>query len=302
MITVPEALATLLLRDGEDAQQWIARFGTIAEHCLRTWRCAVDGPVTAGAVAVIIPVRSPYGPAVLKLSPPHPGNAHEHVALREWDGDGAVRLYASEELSGGELSGYALLLERVESRQLDVPVDDGIAIGGQLLKRLSIPASSRAKRLAVTTEQWEEQLRDDRQRAGSALSNRAFDAAIETVRDLGLDTTDTYLHGDLHGGNILHSSRGWVAIDPKGMSGPRAFDSFTMCIYRWPFTSDVDPAGEAKRRIAIFARAAEADHELCLRCAQARAVSGVLWDGARNDDPAAACGDPRVEIAEGLLE
>jgi len=33
------------------------------------------------------------------------------------------------------------------------------------------------------------------------------------------------LHGDLHHDNILHGPRGWVAIDPKGLSGPASFET-----------------------------------------------------------------------------
>jgi len=301
MITVPDALAALLLRDGGQTREWIDRFPELADHCLRQWQCEVEGPVATGAVAVIIPVRSSYGPAMVKISPPHPGNAHEHLALRAWGGHGAVRLYRSDDLSGSELSGYALLLERIEQRQLDVPADEGIVVGARLLRRLAVPAPAGAKQLAATTQEWEEQLKDDRRRSGNQLSDRAVGTALETIRDLGQDTTTTLLHGDLHGGNILHSARGWVAIDPKGMYGPRAFDSFTMCTYRWPFGTDIDPVAEARRRIAIFSEAAEADPELSLRCAQARAATGVLWDRARDGGRPVPDIDPRVALAETLL-
>ncbi len=33
------------------------------------------------------------------------------------------------------------------------------------------------------------------------------------------------LHGDLHHDNILHSARGWLAIDPKGVLGDPCFDA-----------------------------------------------------------------------------
>jgi streptomycin 6-kinase len=45
-------------------------------------------------------------PVVLKLVHPHRESEHEADALRAWDGDGAVRLFAQD--------GDALLLERCE--------------------------------------------------------------------------------------------------------------------------------------------------------------------------------------------
>lgn len=296
MITVPEVLAALLLRDGSAAQSWITTFPDLARDVLRDWDCEPDGDIRAGAVAVIIPVRSPHGPAVLKISYPHPGNADEYKALALWDGDGAVRLLDSDP------DRFALLLERVEDRELDVPADEGIAIGAQLLARLAIPAPAGMKRLADTTAEWEQQIRDDEHRAGHPLAGRVVNAAIETVRDIGHDSTTTMLHGDLHGGNILHSNRGWITIDPKGMAGTAAFDALTMCSYRRPADdADVDLITEINRRIQIFSEAAGVEPDLSRRCIQARAVTGLLWDLSRGDVPRTGNYNLRTQLAEGLL-
>jgi len=32
------------------------------------------------------------------------------------------------------------------------------------------------------------------------------------------------MHGDFHHYNVLSSDRGWLAIDPKGMLGPAAYE------------------------------------------------------------------------------
>lgn len=216
MVDVPKSLVSLL-RDDQAAKEWIAEFPGLADHYLQRWRCRLDGPVTAGAVAVVMPVRSPDGLAVIKLSSPHPGNADEHKALRLWDGGAAVKMIDADP------AGFALLLERLTSRHLDAPTDDGISIGGRLSARLAVAATPDVQRLSDTTAEWEEQIRCDYHDANAPLSDRVLGAAVETIRDLGHDPTETMLHGNLHGKNILHADRGWVAIDPKGMAGTAAF-------------------------------------------------------------------------------
>lgn len=49
---------------------------------------------------------------------------------------------------------------------------------------------------------------------------------------------EVVLHGDLHHDNIQGSSRGWLAIDPKGIRGERTYD-FANWFY--------NPAGERGR-------------------------------------------------------
>ncbi|MFC7621192.1 aminoglycoside phosphotransferase family protein [Microlunatus sp. GCM10028923] len=293
MIKVPERLAESVLRDVDGAAEWIDGFPELARGYLERWSCEPDGEVRAGGVAVVIPVRSPYGPAVIKISPPHPGNADEHRALRLWNGSGAVRLHDCD------ASGFALLLERVTDRTLDVDVDEAVAIGGELSARLAVPAPAGIKRLADTTEEWEQQLHDDHRSAGVELPARVFDAAVETVRDLGRDRTATMLHGDLHEGNILHAERGWVVIDPKGMSGTAAYDALTVCVYRLPASELV---AELRRRIMIFSEAAGVDPDLSRRCVQARAVTGLLWDLDRGDVPRTRNYELRLLVSEGLLD
>lgn len=144
MVNVPQSLVALL-RDNQAAKDWIADFPSLADHYLQRWHCRLDGPVTAGAVAVVIPVRSPDGPAVIKLSSPHPGNADEDKALCLWDGGAAVKMIDADP------AGFALLLERLTSRHLDAPTDDGISIGGSLSARLAVAATPDVKRLSDTT-------------------------------------------------------------------------------------------------------------------------------------------------------
>ncbi len=59
---------------------------------------------------------------------------------------------------------------------------------------------------------------------GASLDGNLGEAA-RIARDLLADPVPpTALHGDLHHDNILHGPRGWLAIDPKGVSGDPAYE------------------------------------------------------------------------------
>lgn len=298
MITVPDRLATATIgREGEPGRRWIDDLPMLAQRLLQEWNCTQTGPATHGGVALIIPVDSPHGPAMIKISFTHPGNVGEADALRLWGGDGAVRIYRDSP------EHYAMLLERLQFRTLDVPVDQALAIGGEISARLAVPSPVGMPRLAAQTAAWEEQLRDHDRRCGHPLAARVVGAAIETIRDLARDDTTTMLHGDLHAGNILASSRGWLAIDPKGLAGSAAFDAMTMIIYRYPQEQVAgDLPAEILRRLDIFCSAAGVDAGLARRCVQARMTSSALWELVHGDlDPGGGPGRIAAAVAEGLL-
>ena len=297
MIIVPEQLASGTIgREGDDGRAWIDRLPALAEHYLQRWHCSLDGPVTNGAVALIMPVRSPHGPAVIKISFAHPGNVDEPRALRLWQGNGAVRLF--EEAPAD----FALLVERVSTRQLDLPDDEALEVGGTLLRQLAVPAPPEMPTLASQAPGWEEQLLDQDRRTGHPLPDRIVDAALETIRDLGQDRTPTMLHGDLHAGNILASDRGWLIIDPKGVAGNPAHDAMTMMLYGYQHVMQAaDPRTEVDRRLKIFCDASGADLAWARRLTQARCVSGVLWDRLMSDYVADPAHDIRAVAAEFLL-
>jgi streptomycin 6-kinase len=109
------------------------------------------------------------------------------------------------------------------------------------------------------------------------LPGSAINRAAATIGVLGSDHTPTLLHGDLHFGNILWSSRGWLAIDPQGWTGTAAFDAFTIVT-----GSGLESVPESDRWSAVvrlverFAGAAGVETDLAVACCQARAVSSFL--------------------------
>ena len=96
--------------------------------------------------------------------------------------------------------------------------------------------------------------------------------AMRTMHYVAGDATSTMLHGDLHFGNILRSRREpWLAIDPKGWSGPLAWDTFTVIAgRREDLQQHDDISRDISDRIQRFSAAAGINPDLAAACCQAR--------------------------------
>jgi streptomycin 6-kinase len=165
---------------------------------------------------------------VLKLAWRHREADHEADGLRHWDGDGAVRLFATRQLDNTT----ALLLERcTPGRQLgcSMPESEQDEIIAGLLRRLWARPPQPGHPLSALKQMCSEWA--DEFELAYARDNRGLDPGIaregvETVRTLpGSATTDVLLCTDMHAGNVLAARREpWLMIDPKPLIGDPAFD------------------------------------------------------------------------------
>jgi streptomycin 6-kinase len=275
VIDVPEAFVREVVgREGAEGERWLASLPGLADEFLERWCSTPTGPVMHGRVGIVVPVRRDDGSsAVLKISFPHPGNAHEPTAFAAWSGRGAVMLLARDDAR------FAMLLEQVEQTTL-VECHDGdeaAAVCGRLTRRLAVPAPPDLPRLGEGTEGQERHLRDAFERLVAYVPRRVVEAAIGTLRELGRDQPDTLVHGDLHYKNVVRASREpWLAIDPKGFAGDPANDALSVVIggYQRGLAMD-DLCAQLPRRLAIFAEAAELDRERVVRWTQVRALLHV---------------------------
>lgn len=106
-------MSRLPAEGGPTGADWVATVDRLARECLDAWDLEVTGAPMTGWTAVVHPVvrrDGTGGPLVLKVGWPHVESAQEHLALRAWDGRGAVRLVAADPSRG------ALLLEQARRR------------------------------------------------------------------------------------------------------------------------------------------------------------------------------------------
>ena len=277
MVGIPHDFAlSVAEREGESGRVWIESLPDLIDEFLRRWQCTPTAPISRGKVGVIVPVRrTDEVPAVLKVSFTHPGNRYEAEAFATWGGRGAVLLYERDDAQ------FAMLLEQGEWQTLDDLGDvyRATAVIGELARRLAVPAPPDLPRLADRADEWDRTLREDTEALGHPLSERALGAALATIRELARRQPDTMVHGDLHFGNVVRAQREpWLVIDPKGLAGDLASDSFRVLVRGADSLLTADNLeAELLRRLSIFADAAEIERERAIRWAQLDSMIGAYY-------------------------
>lgn len=242
---VPPSLTALMagrpadesVRDAVDGDTWLRRLPGVLDELLAEQDLAVDGRPRHGQCAVVIPVLRRGAPAALKVSWPHAEAAHEHLALRAWDGSGAVRLLAADPAR------WALLLERLDpERDLGCePVLDACETVGRLHALLDRPAIARLGTASAWCGRIRERLTTSPPPVPPRVVDQGLHLATELAADPGVDAR--LVHGDLHDANVLRvpdpgaaragTVDGWLAIDPKPVAGELALTVAPLLWNRW---------------------------------------------------------------------
>jgi len=202
---------------------WLERLPDLAAACIEQWSLVPEEPIDTGHSLVI-----PAGDAILKLNPTgDPEPEHEAEALGRWDGRGAVRLLARDD------DRRALLIERCRpgTQVWALADDEATEIAAGILERLWVPADLPFRRLREQAARWADEL------PARGFDPRLVDRAVSFLREAGPTQRESVLlHQDLHGGNVLLSRRGWLAIDAKPLVGEREFDVASLIRDRRPTT------------------------------------------------------------------
>ncbi len=202
----------------------------LSDELLEEWTLRREGPAARRRDALVLPVRTGSGtPAALKVGPVEAGTEHEHLALRRWDGAGAVRLLRADPRRG------ALLLERLHPEDLADAWDlEACEVVAGLYARLHVPATPQLRRLSSYAAQVAADLAALPRSA--PLPRRLVEQAAGLARELAVDdaTDGTLVHGDLHYGTVLAGDREpWLAVDPRPLSGDRHFEPAPMLWHRY---------------------------------------------------------------------
>ncbi|MFL0460486.1 aminoglycoside phosphotransferase family protein [Kytococcus sedentarius] len=267
---VPAAFAArmreLPAEGGPTGEAWVDGLPRLLDEVLETWQLTPESPGWAGRCSLVLPVTGPDLPrgAALKLGWPHHESATEHLALRHWNGRGAVQLLRADPARG------VLLLERLTAEDLtDLWDEEACRVVGGLYADLHTRPFPQAPRLSEWARRQSAALADAGSHAGGpALPPRMVTHARSLIEDLTSDPDcdATLLHGDLHYENVLSDGTDWVAIDPKPMAGHPAFEVLPMLVNR------TDEMGTGASFRYLLRRRAEV---LC-------EVAGFEWDAVRD--------------------
>lgn len=225
MIDIPAGLvASYESFGGKAGEAFATALRERAERFLDQWELRLDGPSMNGRCALVLPVlRADGTPAVLKLQDVDEETAGEPVALRVWDGDGAVRLLEADAGTG------TLLLERLDSGRVlaDLPDSrEATLVVARLLARLTaVEAPAGLRRLGDIAARWPHRTSAVLPRVCDPAERRLLADCAAAVREVAGEPGDRLLHWDLHFENVLAADRArWIAIDPKPLAGDPGFD------------------------------------------------------------------------------
>ncbi|MFK0126625.1 aminoglycoside phosphotransferase family protein [Streptomyces nigra] len=272
MIEVPAELAASQQEyNGEAGRAFVAALPTLTAGFLDHWELTVDGRPMHGVAALVLPVTRRDGtPAALKLQLLDDETAGEPIALRLWDGDGAVRLLDHDPATG------TMLLERLDSTRSLAHLPDAhesVLVIARLLAHLtSFPAppglrhlGDIAHRMLERTPRALEQITDPRAR-------RLLTDCAAAVREVADEPGDRLLHWDLHEENVLASTRApWLAIDPKPLAGDPAFEL-------WPALDNRFDADDVLWRFDALTDTLGLDRPRALAWTYGRLLQNCLWD------------------------
>ncbi|NGY58922.1 aminoglycoside/hydroxyurea antibiotic resistance kinase [Lentzea sp. NEAU-D13] len=256
MITVPEGFGQAL---GDRADEWVASLPKLATKACSRWQLTPAGPLLNGMCAVVLPVRQADGhPAALKITWVDEETEDEPLALRAYNGDGAVRLLDHDEELG------ALLLERLDHTHSldDEPIDKAIGVICGLLRRhRDLPAPADIRR-------FQGELRDH-----PAIPRELFAAARDVADNRVMGTT--LVNEDLHYENVLRGDREpWLMIDPKPLAGDPEYSVIPLL---WNRFDELDGRKGLTDRFLTICDAAELDVTKARDWTLYRAVANWTW-------------------------
>lgn len=248
---------------------------------LDQWMLEAPRPLAHTPTADVYIVSWEAGDAVLKILTPlgQKDEADGTTALRYFAGDGAVRLLRED--TGACLLEYAAgesLLQTVKAGRDDAAAE----IIGQVLNRLHAPRDTPPPPLRDLARYFKSLF--DKADHGDIFRQAAATAEklLSSPRDV------TVLHGDIHHENILQSSRGWVAIDPKGVVGERTFDAANALCNPARLPQLVQDQKRLLKQAAILADTMGIDRARLLDFGFAFAGLSAAWSMEDGQDPAHA--------------
>ena len=249
---------------------WIARWGLVADG---------EGFTTLYG-SHLLPVRQDGVPAMLKIAS-HIEEKRGGALMAWWAGQGAARVLARAD------DGEALLLERLSGpRDLAAMArggqdDEATRVLCDVAGGLHAPRDAPPPESLVPMDRWFRSLAP-----AAAAHGGTFAKALAAAGPLLANPRDiVVLHGDLHHGNVLDGgTRGWLAIDPKGVLGERGFDYANL--FRNPDIEIALAPGRMRRHGAIVCETAGLEPTRLLTWIRAYAGLGAAWSLESGHDAA----------------
>jgi streptomycin 6-kinase len=209
-------------------QEWTASLPERVRALQKRWALDLAAPFQPGGqTAWVAPAHSvTFGDVVLKVAWRHWEAADEADGLREWNGNGTVRVHETVEFDDT----IALLVERcvpgTPLATLDQTEQDRTIAG--LLRRLWRAPSPghRFRPLQLMCDAWADQFEHKTAAGRGTVDSDLASEGVALFRSLPATAErSVLLCTDLHAENVLGAEREpWLVIDPKPFVGDPTYD------------------------------------------------------------------------------
>ncbi|SFB94455.1 streptomycin 6-kinase [Bacillus sp. OV322] len=260
---------------GEKGRKWLDDLDGLLQECERRWSLRITGIFDLSYNYVASAEFKNGKEAVVKLAVPGGEVVSELHALQYLRGP-----YIAE-LKGYDEDGGILILEKITPgislAAACMDDDQKTEIAAGLLKQLWRAAEPVWKVNAVRDREKELIMESKKHSGGfGEISAETIKEALQVFAYMNTTAGGLYfLHGDLHHGNILKRENGsWAAIDPKGLSGEREYDTIQFLINELP---SVNAEFTIRKRIDIFTEKLNLNRERILLWGFCHAVLASCW-------------------------
>ncbi len=283
---------------GEEGNLWLNQLPHLINQAAQQWQLTIGEPFLL-SYNYVCRASLPNGKGVvLKIGVPSVELMSEIRTLQYWNGKAAVRLMNTDEANG------FLLLEEIKPGTMLTEIKDDEAvtrIAAELLNQLWQPAP--ADEGFIKLSDWFKDLSKLRARFGGGpgpFPQKLVERVEALLPELFADSTPlTLLHGDFHHYNILKHGERWLAIDPKGVVGPRGYECGPFLMNPLGFIHRADAKKQTQKRVAILNEQLNLEKELIKNWAICHSLLSGWWDLAEDNsgaEYAIACADVFLTI------
>lgn len=214
----PELVKNLQLYFPNEGEAWLEGLPALLDHFAEVWALDLQDPFENLSFNYVTRAQQNGKDVVLKLGVPRDELRSEMAALKLYAGKGAVRLLASDPERG------ALLLEHLSPGHMltQLPEEEATKQMCKVMQRIWHPVPEQHGFPHIAD--WHQSLQGF-PRSGTDFPLDLLNLAERFYQEL-MDSreAEVVLHGDLHHFNVLQSGEDWLAIDPKGIVGERAYE------------------------------------------------------------------------------
>jgi streptomycin 6-kinase len=280
-----EFITTIRNTFKEDGERWLADFPSILDEAVRRWELTDVQPVENLSYNFVAFARlselsgaKSKSQVVLKIGVPNRELTSEITALAFFDGDGVVRMLDSDAGKG------LVLMERIfPGHMLASVMDDDrrTRIAAEVMSRLW----EKSKTTQVVTTKfiqlsdWFDGLKGLRPHFGAGMGPfpRHLVERVEAALPELMSAPSVLLHGDFHHFNILAHGDEWLVIDPKGVIGPRGYESGPLLLNPWEQVKGPGAKRMTQRRLAILSEWTGLERRILREWAICHAVLSAWW-------------------------